>query len=89
MVTIKMPLDGRFGKRGFQKWTSKTRGCRSGEQRGTVLGRIVEMVVGDPRLKEGGKHARPPLAVFLALSLAFNVTSLAVLGNVFLPGAYA
>jgi len=47
------------------------------------------MSKGDPRLKGRGKHARPLLAVFLALSLAFNVSSLAVLGNVLIPGAYA
>jgi pimeloyl-ACP methyl ester carboxylesterase len=47
------------------------------------------MSTDDPRLKGRGKHGRPLLAVFLALSLAFNVTSLAVLGNVLMPGAYA
>jgi pimeloyl-ACP methyl ester carboxylesterase len=47
------------------------------------------MFTGDPGLKGRKKHARPLLAVFLALSLAFNVTSLAVLGNVLIPGAYA
>ena len=47
------------------------------------------MSAGDPWLKGRGKHVRPLLAVFLAASLAFNVTSLTVLGNVFIPGAYA
>ncbi len=47
------------------------------------------MPKGDPRLKGRGKHARPLLAMFLAASIAFSITSLAVLGNVLIPGAYA